>query len=344
VKTHQLQVLTTSAAKAYRRCPRLYELSYERCYRMASSPSALAFGTLGHRGLEAWWIAAKDAPGEPEIWLSAALTALSSERDAYSHAKAAALLAAYHERWRDMLWNGQPMRVVAVEAEFRGPLINPATGAESRTWDRGGKIDAIVEVDGYFYTVEHKTTSEDIGPGSDYWARLRMDPQVSNYHVGARMLGYDVMGCIYDVLRKPALKPFLATPESERTYTKPTKNSPSRLHANQRLEDESPADYHDRLLFKMADNIRYHFDRCEVVRLETEEDDAAFDTWQTALQIRESQRLARWPRNPEACMHFGRACGFFPVCTGAGSLDDQTLYRKAERAHEELSAAPIAAE
>jgi hypothetical protein len=42
-------------------------------------------------------------------------------------------------------------------------------------------------------------------------------------------------------------------------------------------------------------------------------------------------------------MHFGRACGFFPVCTGAASLEDRTLYRKAERAHEELAAEPMVA-
>jgi hypothetical protein len=37
-------------------------------------------------------------------------------------------------------------------------------------------------------------------------------------------------------------------------------------------------------------------------------------------------------------MRYGQECPFFAVCSGAASLDDGTLYRKAERAHEELSA------
>jgi hypothetical protein len=37
--------------------------------------------------------------------------------------------------------------------------------------------------------VEHKTSSEDVTPGSFYWSRLRMDGQVSVYFDGARALG-----------------------------------------------------------------------------------------------------------------------------------------------------------
>jgi hypothetical protein len=69
-------------------------------------------------------------------------------------------------------------------------LINPATGRASQTRQLGGKLDVLVrDQDSRALIIEHKTSSEDLGPGSDYWRRLRMDPQISTYFVGARALG-----------------------------------------------------------------------------------------------------------------------------------------------------------
>mgnify|MGYP007001753624 CR=1 FL=1 len=57
------------------------------------------------------------------------------------------------------------------------------------------------------------TTSEDIGRGTDYWRRLRMDGQVSIYYAGSAALGYPADLCLYDVLRKPSLRPKKAVAE-----------------------------------------------------------------------------------------------------------------------------------
>jgi hypothetical protein len=75
------------------------------------------------------------------------------------------------------------------------------------------------------------------------------------------------------------------------------------------------------------------------VRLEDEERDAAFDTWQTARLIREAQLANRHPRNPDACPRYGRYCEYFGVCTGTESLEDTTRFRHVENVHEELSPA-----
>lgn len=322
------QTLTASRLKCYRRCPREHVFAYELGYRPLVEADAVRFGTLVHRALEAWW----KAPG---VRLDAALTTLAAfgaveGMDPFDLAKARALLRGYDARWSD-----EPLEVVAVEVEFTAPLVNPVTGAASRTWVLSGKIDAIVRDlrDGRVRIVEHKTSSEDISSGSDYWKRLRLDAQVGAYFVGPKVLGFDVGGCIYDVIGKPGLRPLKATPPESRKYTKD-----GRLYAQQRERDETPEEYEARTAADIAGAPDRYFARGEVVRLEQDLRDYAADAWALGRQIREAELADRWPRNPEACVRWGRTCEFFPVCSSEASLDDPSRYRRIEHVHAELSA------
>jgi len=318
-----MRTITTSECRCYQACPRKHDIQYNQLVRPSESSEALRFGTLVHKGLEAWW----RAPSEP---LAAAYEAMrSGGADPVSLIIAEELMALY-----DATWGAEPYEVLAVEAEFQTDLRNPETGAASRTFRLGGKIDAVVRDtnDGRVLIVEHKTSSDDISPGSDYWKRLQIDNQVSTYFVGARAIGYDVQACLYDVIGKPRMRPLKATPESDRRYKKD-----GSLYANQRAEDESLDDFRIRLREELQSNPGRWLQRGEVVRLESEEQDAAFDLWQVSSQIREADRTGRHPRNPSQCSAYGRTCEFFDVCTGTTSLDDPR-FRRASDAHEELSA------
>lgn len=332
-----MDLLTTSAQRAFRTCPRLYLIKYEQGYRPLNDPEPLRFGKLGHHGLEAWWRAAAEDPDNPDVWWGAALAAIEREEpEGYQRSRAHALMWGYHCRWQT-----DCIRVLGVEVEFVGPLCNPETGGVSQTWLAAGKLDAIVEVYGRIAIVEHKTTSEDVAPGSDYWTRLHLDPQVTNYVNGARMLGYDADGAIYDVLRKPRLAPLMATPVEQRRYTKPRKDEPSRLYAGQRDRDEEPDAYYQRTIDTIAEDVESYYQRAFVVRLEDEEREGALDLWQTGTQIRDARRLSVWPRNPDACQRYGRRCDFWDACAGLASLDDRTRYRRVENPHEELTLAGL---
>jgi PD-(D/E)XK nuclease superfamily len=163
--------------------------------------------------------------------------------------------------------------------------------------------------------MEHKTASEDIGLGSVFWKRLRLDAQASNYIAGARALGFEPDGVLYDVLRKPALRP---------------------LEVNsKRSVAETPEEYGKRCLADILEKPDYYFQRGTVVRLESEERDAAFDTWQVADQIRQSRNLERWPRNVDSCAPYGRMCGYWSVCSGEAQLEDPALFEATE-IHPEL--------
>lgn len=325
----RLPVITNSEQKTFRRCTREHYYSYGLGYRSLAEAESLRFGSLFHVGLEAWWRAQTADRGNA---LSAAIDAMAPEAlDEFDLVRAGVLMQGYDARW-----GNETLEVLAVEAEFRADLINPATGRPSQTYEVGGKLDAIVRrpADGLVFIVEHKTTSEDIGVGSQYWQRLQLDSQISVYFAGARSLGYEPAGCLYDVIGKPRIAPLKATPEDARKYTKD-----GRLYANQRAEDETPDEYRERLVAKVAEDPDRFYQRGEVVRLETEERDSAFDTWQTARLMREAQLAQRYPRNPESCERYGRVCSYFGVCTGTASLEDPTRYQHVDNVHQELSQA-----
>lgn len=320
------RVLTTSRLKCYRRCPREERFAYQLGYRPIIEAEAIRFGTLIHRALEAWWKATGDRLAAALAVLAAALAEGS---DPFDIAKARALMKGYHARWID-----EPYEVLAVEVEFQAPLVNPQTGAPSKTWTLGGKIDAIVRDlrDGRVLIVEHKTCSEDISAGSDYWKRLRLDAQVGTYFVGAKALGHDVTGCLYDVIAKPGLRPLKATPVESRKYTKA-----GALYAGQRDRDETPEEYEGRVFADIFASPEDYYARGEVTRLEQDLREFAFDAWQLGRQIREAELAERYPRNPDACVRFGRTCPYFPVCSGAASLEDASLFRRLEHVHAELA-------
>jgi hypothetical protein len=319
-----LDLFTPSRAKAARSCRRFHKLRYLDGYKPAKDNDDARFGTLMHFGFEAWFRA------RPAERLGAALDAIRAAKveSEFERAKAEILMIGYDTRWSE-----EPLEVLAVEVEFEGPLVNPQTGSESRIWQRAGKIDAVVRDrrDGRVLVVEHKTSSEDIRQGSEYWRRLRIDGQVSAYFEGGRFLGHDVAGCLYDVVAKPGQRPLKATPEESRKYTKK-----GELYANQRDQDETVQEYRERLSLAVMTDIPAYFQRGEVSRLEAELDEALLDDWHFAQELRDSIRLGRFPRNPGACVQYGKTCAFFDACTGAASLDDPQRFTRSTNVFPEL--------
>jgi hypothetical protein len=165
------------------------------------------------------------------------------------------------------------------------------------------------------YVMEHKSSSEDIGPGSAYWRKLTLDAQVSNYLIGARAMGFEPDGVLYDVLRKPALRPYEVN--SRRTHP------------------ESPEAYRERCVEAISEKPDHYYQRGVVVRLEDEERDAAFDMWWTAELIRQAHNTNRWPRNVDACSQYNRMCDYWEVCSGEASINDAMHYEIGEP-HREL--------
>lgn len=352
-------LLTESRAQLARRCLREEKLRYIDGVVPAGGDEALRFGTLWHHGQEAWW-------GKTQLPLITAKQAMQDsatpETDAYELARAEAMMEGYDARW-----GGEAFEVLGVEVEFRAPLINPETGARSRTFERGGKLDVVVrDAHGRKLIIEHKSSGEDIGPGSSFWARLRMGGQAAMYIRGAEALGHQVEGVLYDVARKPDLRPLKATSLGERKYTKARyrqcaickkKGTPppphldnengeeciedpeggskrvvctdagGQLYAGQRDADETVDEYRDRVRAAIAADPDRYFQRGLVVRLEAQMAEADAELWQLGQTLREAHRLQLAPRNTDACQRYGKTCAYFALCAGEASTDDPRFTR-----------------
>jgi len=304
--------ITTSSARAYRACNRLFQFKYVLGYKPVKTGEALRRGSLTHLGLNAWWL-------KPDLDEMLDVVA-AQEADEYDLALCQEMLRGYHFRWIDAVPDHE---VLDVEQEFDIPIINPDTGYPMRGIRLRGKVDVRCTKK----IVEHKTTTLDISAGSNFWRKLSIDTQVSNY-----MLGTGVDTCLYDVLRTPTLRRLKATPVENRKY-----KADGTLYKKQREHDETADEYRMRVREAIAEDPDKYYRRGTIVRHEKEITEAQYDLFQQAQLIKESERTGRWPRNPETCFMYSTECAFFDVCSGVESLDNRVRFRKKKSIHEELS-------
>lgn len=308
--------LTNSMRNKFASCHRAFKFCYEDLKRPIKTSDALNFGTAMHQLLECYWLNA-----EAEF---------PNVDDEYTAMTLKALFEGYRNRWEE--YDRNTYETICTERAFKAPLMNPETGGISKTFHLAGKIDALAKekATGKVVIVEHKTTGQDIGPGSDYWRKLPIDGQVSGYYVGAEAIDYPASKCLYDVIRKPTIKPYKATPEDKRKY-----NKDGSLSKACREFDETPDEWYERLTADIASRPDYYYARIEISRSDNDLMEYLFDMWAVSREISDAQRMNRWSRNPQACSVFG-TCEYFGVCTGEQDIDDVTLFRTAERANEEL--------
>ncbi len=318
-------ILTVSRLKAWRDCRRKHRLKYIDGWRPIQESEALRFGTLVHVGLEAWW--KDDGSGR----LVAAAEAMEGRgADPFEQAAAMELMAAYDARWGA----DDRYEVLGVEETFFAPVINPETGASSRTWLAAGKLDGRLRdrLTGELLILEHKTTTENISdPADPYWAKLGMDSQVSHYYIGAETFGHAAEGCLYDVLLRPRMKPLRATPEEARKYTKD-----GRLYANQRDRDETAEEYAARVRADIEADPAKYFQRKLIARTDSDIRDYLADLWAEGRMMLEAELAERAPRNPDSCHRFG-TCAFWDACANGLRLEDHPeAFQKVEDVHPEL--------
>lgn len=302
-----IEKVSASELRTFLRCRREHAYRYGLGIEPIHEAQAFVFGKAVHAALEAWWRSSGDAR------LPAALAALAEGdiegRDAlsaYDSARAEQMVRAYHAQWAE-----QELDTISVEREFLAPLVHPITGEPSAVVGLSGRIDALaVDLRGDVWIVEHKT-AQSAGPGPS-WQRLRMDLQCSIYMVGARALGYEPAGVLYDVLEKPRQQP---------------RRAPARRPG---VAPETPEEYGARI----AQHCKEHppCQRGKIVFLEADEREARLDLWTVTHEIAEHRARLRAgehaPRNPDACFRYGRFCDFLGPCTHAGDVLDEQAFRQ----------------
>lgn len=314
-------LLTHSRLACFRACPKRHLYSYEYGLRPIIDSEPLRVGKAFALAVET-----DSKGGDVDMALSGQIG------DPFEFALVASMFTAHKDRYS----NEPKEEHVEAELPFDIALVNPETGKATPIWRLAGKIDRIVKLaDGRLALKEYKTTSRDFAPGADYWLRLQLDMQLSIYLLAAREMGFDVATILYDVTRRPALRPLKATALALRKFTKD-----GALYKTQRDSDETPAEYSFRCTEALISDPVRSFARIEIARTDADLNEARAEIWTEQLIIREAQRSGRWYRNPEACVSAtGAKCDFLSCCQDS-DLATRTPpgFRRVASVHEELPA------
>ena len=274
-----MQLLTASRMTSLLTCPRQHYWRYEVGLQATADGAALRFGSAWHRAMEARWRGA-----EFDVALAAAIPA-GCDLDETQAATLSGLLAGY---WAMHPFGDCNVRELHPEIEFCLPL------AGSRTFQCAGKIDGLgVLHDGRLVLIEHKTTSDDLAPDSDYWLRLRANGQIMQYVLAARALGWQIEIILYDVTRKPAIRP---------------------------KQGETPEAFGERLAADTQARPAFYFARREVPVLDQDLEEFQVQRLELARQILSLRRAEKrlrspaqaWPRNVNGLIC--RGCPFSGFC------------------------------
>ena len=242
---------------------------------------------------------------------------------------ASALMKGYAARYPS-----EEFEVVALEKTFDGPIVNPATGAESRTFTLSGKVDGIVKIGTDHYLLEHKTVSQVSG---DYLERLWTDFQIILYsYYVEKALGRPLVGVIYNVLVKARLKQREGETEAEyeaRRAALAAKSKTGRSSAKRRLAESDEA-FQERLNKKYADPEMFHREQIYLSHDRFEE--LQSQLWELTQSFLEARRRGVYYQNTSYCFHYNRPCAYLPLCRSGGNPNVvENLYQRVPP-HEEL--------
>lgn len=350
--SEQKQLLTHSRQDCFKTCRRRAWFLYEKGIRRSLDAKALRQGTAYHDGMEvignggthtdACLAARKRYEGTPDAFDE---YEWQVERETVER-----LICGYD--WR---WGEARLEHVATEMQFELPLINPETGKATPVFNLGGKIDGIVRLtDGRLAVKEHKLFGDDISQDSQLWRRMRIDHQVSLYVLAARRLGFEVDAVLYDVARKPTIKPTMVPilddlgakvvinsltgnrVKTERGQWRQTGDKDKGYVLQER--QMTPEEFGEKLSEDISKRPEFYFQRIEVARMDQDLREYEYDLWEIQKTLREAQLSDRWFRtvNKNTCDY----CPVFDLCCNAGFDPDGPLpegYIRVANVHPELS-------
>jgi len=325
-------ITTYSFWNAFRNCRKACEWRYVRELVPIGRDQALSFGTLIHTCLEMW----HGGSGLEEVldFIDASLpNRMQDESERSDWHLATAMMTGYAARYPS-----EEFDVVALEKTFEGRIVNPATGAASRSFTLAGKVDGIVRMraTGEHYLLEHKTAAQVDG---DYLDRLWTDMQIALYaHYIERTLGIRIAGVIYNVLVKAKLQQGKGETEAEyedRRAELIAKSKTGKSTATRRLP-ESDNDFASRLSAKYRSPDMF----CrQMLYISRDAFDALkADLWELSQQFLDSRRRGVFYRNTAYCFNYHRPCAYFPLCTSNGSENVIANFYETKPPHEELRA------
>ena len=249
---------------------------------------------------------------------------------------ATAMMRGYAARYPE-----EEFEVVELEKVFQGPIVNPETGAASRSFVLSGKVDGIVRIGNEYFVLEHKTASL---LDSSYLERLWTDFQITLYaYYVEQTLGLPITGILYNVLVKAKLQQSAGETEEEfeaRRAELLAKSKTGKSSAQRRMP-ETDEEFQARLAEKYADPALFHRemlylsrDRFDLLRSEL---------WELTQAFLDARRRGVFYQNTSHCFQYNRPCPYFALCRSNGNSNVlENFYQRVEP-HEELRVLPVEA-
>jgi hypothetical protein len=292
----------------------------------------LHFGSIIHECLEAWH-QRRDLDEVLALINRLCANRLQDENQHRDWHLATAMMRAYAVRYA-----ADDFEIVALERNFQGPIVNPATGAASRSFTLAGKVDGIVRIGGEYFVLEHKTAGQIDG---DYLEKLWTDFQITIYaHYIEQTMGIPITGILYNVLVKAKLQQGKGETEEEfqiRRAELLAKSKTGKTTAKRKLP-ESDEEFQQRLAEKYADPEIFHRemlylsrDRFEVLRAEL---------WELTQAFLEAKRRGIFYQNTAFCFNYQRPCPYFALCRSNGNPNVIENFYQRVSPNEELRVVP----
>lgn len=325
-------VTTYSMWNQFRNCRKAAELRYLQHLVPLERDRNLHFGSLVHECLELWH-GQRDLAVVLDLIDRRCMARAQDEDQKRDWHLATAMMRAYAERYAE-----EEFEVVALEHVFEGSIVNPATGAASRSFRLAGKVDGIVRIDGEYFILEHKTASQ---IDSDYLERLWTDFQITLYaHYVEQTMSIPITGILYNVLVKARFQQSRGETEEEfeaRRAELLAKSKTGRTTARRR-EPESDEDFQRRLAEKYADPAMFHRERLYLSR--DRFDVLRAELWELTQAFLDARRRGVFYQNTSFCFNYQRPCPYFALCRSNGNPNViENFYQRAEP-NEELRVLP----
>jgi len=325
-------VSTYSMWSLFRNCRKAVDWRYLQQLVPLQRDRNLHFGSIIHECLQTWH-QRRDVDEVLATINRLCPDRLQDENQRRDWHLATAMMRAYAARYAT-----DDFVVIALEKNFEGPIVNPATGAASRSFALAGKVDGIVRIGGEHFILEHKTASQVDG---DYLEKLWTDFQITIYaHYIEQTMGIPITGILYNVLVKAKLQQGKGETEEEfqaRRADLLAKSKTGKTTAKRKFP-ESDEEYQQRLGEKYADPEMFHRemlylsrDRFDLLRAEL---------WELTQAFLEAKRRGIFYQNTAFCFNYQRPCAYFPLCRSNGNPNVIENFYQRVPPNEELRAVP----
>jgi len=321
-------ITTYSMWSLFRNCRKACEWRYIHELVPLEQDHNLAFGTVIHQCLEVW-----HGTGNLEAVLDH-IDRTYPNRNQDDAQKRDWHLAVAMMKGYASCYPTEEFDVVSLERTFDGKIINPATGASSRSFVLAGRVDGIVRTGDEHYLLEHKTASQ---VDADYLERLWTDFQIVLYsRYVEQALGIRIAGVLYNILVKARLQQGHGETDAEyqaRRAALIEKSKTGKTSAKRKLPESDDA-FQERLAAKYTEPGMFHREMLYISRDRFETLQA--ELWELTQAFLDARRRGVFYQNTAFCFHYRRPCAYFPLCRSEGNPNIiDNLYRKVPP-HEEL--------